>query len=266
MRRLVMMWLITILTVPVCLRAQTTSQPAPTSDPQAVSLAQQSIAALTGGNAISDVTLNTNVTSIAAANNANGTGVFKAKGWNESLVSITLPSGTRSEARNDLNGFPAGAWSLNGNPSTAMAQHNAWTDASWFFPALSSLSQTANSQCVFNYIGEEQHNSVTVQHIRASQLAPSGLTNSPIPTLSTIDFYLDPTTLLPQAIDFTLHDDNNTETNIPVEIRFASYQTVNGIQVPFHFQRLMNGTLMVDAKVTSAAFNTGLQDSIFTLP
>jgi hypothetical protein len=38
--------------------AQSVSQPVPTSDPQAISLAQKAIAALTGGAPVNDVTLN----------------------------------------------------------------------------------------------------------------------------------------------------------------------------------------------------------------
>jgi hypothetical protein len=241
-----------------------TSSPA-VSDPQAISLAQKSIAALTGGVPISDVTLNASVISIAGSENETGTGTFRAKGAGESRVDVSLSSGTRSEVRNTSNGAPAGAWSLNANPSTAMVQHNAWTDAAWFFPPLSSLSQTANPQFVFSYVGQEQHDGLLVQHIRSSQFPASGTTSSPIPSLSAMDFYLDPSSYLPLAIGFNQHADKNMGVSVPIEIRFANYQAVNGIQVPFHFQQLLNGSLILDATVTSAAFNTGLLDSTFTL-
>ena len=247
-----------------CTLAQVT-QSTSSSDPLAVSLAQKSVAVLTGGASVSDVTLSANVISVLGSGNETGTGTLEAKGTGESRVDLSLSGGSRSDVRNIANGGPAGAWSKNGSAATAYAQHNAWSDAAWFFPASSSLSQTATPQFVFSYIGQEQHNGATVQHISTYQLPPSGLSNSPIARLSAMDFYLDSVSYLPVAVAFNLHSDTNMGIDIPVEIRFANYQLVSGVQVPFHFQRLLNGSLVLDVTVTSAAINTGLQDSLFTL-
>jgi hypothetical protein len=249
----------------ICTLAQTVSQPVPTSDPQALSLAQKSMAALTGGTAITDVTISANVTSLLGSDNETGTGTLRAKGIAESRIDLSSPKGSRSEVRHTANGVPAGAWATNNTPATAIAQHNAWIDAAWFFPPLTSLSQTANPLFVFVYVGLEQHGGLSVQHIRSYQVPALAVTDSFIPSLSTMDFYLDPSSYLPLAIGFNQHADNNIGVSIPIEIRFANYQAVNGTQIPFHFQQLMNGSLILDATVTSAAFNTDLQDSTFIL-
>jgi len=231
----------------------------PASDPFAVSLAQQSVAALTGGATISDVTLNGNVTSILGADYETGTGTFKAKGTSESRVDLSLGSGTRSDVRNVTNSAPAGAWAKNGRNSTPYADHNCWTDSAWFFPALSSLTQTANPSFVFSYIGQEQHGGLNTQHIQVNQLGP-------FQSVSTMDFYLDPASYLPLAVAFNAHPDNDMNKNIPTEILFANYQTVSGFQVPFNVQRMFNGGVVLDVTITTAVFNTGLPDSLFTLP
>jgi len=242
----------------ICAFAQT-AQPI-SSDPLAISLAQKSLAVVTGGTPISDVTLNANVISIFGSDNETGTGTFSAKGTSESRVDLNLGGGTRSDVRNMANGTPGGAWEKDGGTSTAYAQHNCWADAAWFLPALSSLTQTANPNFVFKYIGQEQHRGVNTQHVRVFQAAPQGLQ-----TLSTMEFYLDPISSLPLNISFNLHADNDMNRNIPVEINFANYQTVNGIQVPSHFQRMFNGQVVLDVTVTSAVFNTGLPDTLFAL-
>jgi hypothetical protein len=249
----------------ICALAQTVSRPVRNSDPRALSLAQKSMVALTGGMPISDVIIRANVTSLRGADNESGTGTLRAKGIAESRIDLRLTNGSHSEIRQARNGIPSGAWSTNGKTSTAIALHNAWTDAAWFFPPLSSLSQTANPQFVFVYVGQEQHGGLSVQHIRSYQVPASALTNSFIASLSTMDFYLDPSSYLPLAIRFNVHADKNIGVSIPMEIRFANYQDVSGIQVPFHFQQLMNGSLILDATVSSATINTGLQDSTFTL-
>ena len=237
----------------------------PASDPMAVSLVQQSLAALTGGAPIIDVTLNANVISIYGSDNETGTGTFAAKGTTESRVDLTLSGGTRSDVRNQANGIPAGAWAQNGAPSTPYAQHNCWNDAAWFFPALSSLTQTANPSYIFKYIGQAQHGGINVQHIRVFQVVQNDTTGV-FQRLSTVDLYLDATTNLPDAIFTYTHPDNNIGSNITIEVRFANYQSVNGVLVPFRFQQMFNGGVVLDAKVTSVVFNTGLVDSLFTLP
>jgi hypothetical protein len=233
------------------------------SDAFAVSLAQKSIAALTGGRPVSDVTLNANVISIFGSDNESGTGTLAAKGTGESRIDLTLSGGTRTDVRNLTNGGPGGAWNKNGGASTAYANHNCWTDAAWFFPALSSLTQTANPNFVFKYIGQEQHGGATAQHIQVFQVGQQN--NGILQRLSTTDFYLDVNSSLLLAVASQTHSDSDMNTNIAAEVRFANYQTVGGFQVPFHVQRMLSGGVVLDVTVTSAVFNTGLADSLFSL-
>ena len=241
----------------------TIAQTAPTqttSDALALTLAQKSVVALTGGSAISDITLNANVISIRGSDNDPGTATFQAKGTGESRADLNLSSAMRSDVRSVTNGVPSGAWKSNTAASSPYAQHNCLTDSAWFFPALSALTQTANPSFVFKYVAQEQHNGVSTQHIQVFQ------TGSPqIQSLSTMEFYLDSTSSLPLAVASDARADNDVNTRIPNEIRFAQYQSVGGIQVPFHFQRVFNNSLNLDVSVTSVSINTGLSDAVFTL-
>lgn len=245
----------------LCAVAQTSS-PA-VSDPQAISLVQQSVTTLTGSTAITDVTLNANVISVMGSDYETGTGIFRAKPNGESRIDLTLSGGTRTDVRSVLTGTPIGAWRQNGGKPVPYAQHNCWTDAAWFSPPFSSLAQFSNLNFVFKYIGPEQHNGVAVQHIQVFQIGlnDGGL----VQRLSTLDFYLSSNSNLPLAIAFNAHDDSNMNVNVPTELDFANYQSVNGIQVPFHFQQIVNGTVVLDVRITGAVFNVGLSDSLFSL-
>jgi len=253
-----------LITCPVL--AQTAPLPTPTSDAQAVSLAQQSIAALTGGASISDVTLNANVISILGPDSETGTATLQAKGTTESRVDLTLPTGTRSDVRSLSNGLPAGGWLRSGGTPTPYALHNCWTDAAWFFPALSSLSQSANPNFIFTYVALEQHGGVSTQHIRTHQLLPSDTNNAwNVTQLSAVDYFLDPVSSLPLAADFNAHPDTDMGTNIPFEIRFADYQITNGTKVPTHIQQMVDGSLLLDISVTNTTINTNLPETLFSL-
>lgn len=247
----------------VCsVNAQTTL---PSSDPAAVSLAIKSVAALTGGQPISDATLNATVISILGSDYETGTATLQAKGATESRIDLSLGNETRTDVRNVVSGVQEGAWSLNGSKATAYSQANCWTDAGWFIPVMGILSQNAVSKTVFTYVGLEQYNGLSAQHIRVFRLGPFMTDIQTAQRLTTVDFYLDPNSYLPLGIVSNSHLDSDVNTNVPTETRFSNYQVVSGIEVPFHIQRLLNGSLMLDITVTSAQFNTGLPDSLFTL-
>jgi len=218
---------------------------------------------LTGGLPIVDVTVNATVISIVGSTSRTGTGSFYASGATQGRVDLSLnKSGLRSDVRSSTNGTPQGAWQSAGSAPQAYSGQNCWTDAAWFFPALSSLAQTSNPNFVFSYLGQEQHGSVSTQHIRVYQLGSPKIAGS---SLSTMDFYLDAVSLFPVAVGFKAHADDNIGTNIPVEIDFADYQVVSGIRVPFHFQEIFNGLVTMDATVTSVNPNSGLANSRFAL-
>ncbi len=144
------------------LLAQTT----PVSDPQALSLVAQSVAAMTGKAAITDVTITGNASWIAGSDRRSGSATLMARGTAESRVDLNLSGGTRSEIRNDTAGFPQGATIRADGTLIPSALHNCWVNASWFFPALSFLNATSDRNLIFSYIGAENRAGVNVFHLR----------------------------------------------------------------------------------------------------
>jgi hypothetical protein len=84
--------------------------------------------------------------------------------------------------------------------------------------------------------------------------------------LSAMDWYLDSATSLPVAVRFTTHPPNDYSLDLSVEVRFSNYQQTNGILVPLHVQKFLNGGLVLDLTFTSATLNSGIFDTDFTLP
>ena len=141
----------------------------------------------------------------------------------------------------------------------AIALHNCFIDPSWFFPALGSLAATAtNPNVVMTYLGQQTN----LQHIQAYTYN-SIFTGAQ--ALSTMDFYLDSQTLLPSVVMFNEHPDNDQTANIAVQVMFSDYRNVNGAQIPFHIQRYVNDSLVLDIQLTSARVNTGVSDNNFSV-
>lgn len=240
----------------------------PVSDPQAVSLANQSIAALTSGTPVVDVTVSGTAIWTSGTDSETGNATAYGKTNIESRLDLSLNGGNRSELRNSSGGSPQGAWINASGQSTPTALQNCWTDAVWFFPALTSLSAVnTDSTLVFVYVGLETQNGRSVQHIQSYHYV-----TSKFPTVTTftqqmslVDYFLDAQTLVPMSMTFSAHPDDNSTINIPVEVDFSNYQVVNGILVPFHITKVWQGNTLVDITVTSAVINSGLPDSLFAI-
>jgi len=254
--------------LPAFVAAQQSSAPTQPSDPSAGALLSKSLAALSGGNQITDVTLSGAARRIAGSDDESGTAVVKSLAGTGTRLDLTLPSGTRTEIRNTSAALIAGSWSGPDGISRAAAYHNLLTDPGWA-PAFTIASLLSAQKAVVTYVGPETHDGQSVIHVTASQqfpdLAGDAKTASLMQHLTQTDVYLDATTGLPGAITFNIHADNNANLDIPVEIRFSDYRPVSGTQIPFHVQKFINNSLAVDLQFISATVNSGLSSSIFAV-
>jgi hypothetical protein len=244
----------------------TAQQTAPTSPAQALLFLQRSLSALASGHTLTDVTLTGTARRIAGSDDDTGTAVFKALASGAGRTDLSLSSGQRSEVH-DLSGAePAGAWSGPDRIPHRIAFHNLLTDPAWFFPAFAIGRRLSVTGYVAAYVGHEAHNGEAVEHVSVYQsaLLPNPPGGATFEHLTKVDFFLDSTTLLPAAIDFNIHPDNDALLDIPIEIQFSDYRVVNGAQVPYHVQKLLNNSLILDFQAQSVTFNTGLSASTFS--
>lgn len=246
--------------------AQQAATSAPQSSPQALTLLQQSLAALTGGKSITDVTLSGTARRIAGSDDESGTAVFKGLFGTGSRLDLSLPSGTRTQVRNNCGPVPTGSWSGPDGIAHPISFHNLLTDIG-LFPAFTIGGLTSSSSAAFRHIGPETLNGQAVQHISASRTlhVPDPPGGPSFAQLTQIDFFLDSATLLPAAITFNTHPDENAFLNFSFEIRFSNYTAVNAAQIPLHVQEFLNDAMFLDLQFQTATLNTGLANSQFAV-
>jgi hypothetical protein len=265
MRRFLVVIVIVLFSGAVPILAQ---QSNPNTQSQAIALLSQAATALSGAGVISDVTLTGTVQSTAGSDSESGTVVLKAMAAGESRMDLTLSASSRSEIRNfDSANSAIGAWSGTDGVQHPIFYHNLLTDPSWFFPAMTVSRILKNSTAIRTYVGEETFSGQTVLHISFC-LPPANSTGANaglMQHLAQMDLYLNPTTYLPVGLSFTTHPDNNALVDIPVQIQFSNYQSIGGVQVPFHVQKFLNGTLSIDAQLQTAVLNSGLTSSDFSV-
>ena len=236
-------------------------------DAQALQFCQRALAALTGAIPINDATLTGRARRIAGSDDESGTVVLNATAAGQARMDISLPSGTRREIQLSptATSGSAGSWSRADGVQHTVANHNLFTDSSWFFPSLLLARLVSSQDIILSFAGQETRNGQSVLHVAASRGFPSA---SPrvaalLQHLSRMDVYLDSSTLLPVALAFNTHPDDDAGRDIPVEIRFSDYRLENGVRLPFHVQKFVNSGLVLDLQFESAAFNTGLSASDF---
>lgn len=267
-RTFVLAFLFALLIFPVLAstrpgRSQQTATSTAQSSPQGLTLLAQSLAALTGGQSITDITLSGTARRIAGSDDESGTATLKAIAG-ASRLDLSLSGGARSEIANLATAPAAGSWSGPDGVSHPMALHNLMNQAS-IFPAFTLAAITPMQNFVVTIVGRESKAGHFVDHLSVSQQFPqmSGNTATMSQHLTRLDIFLDASTFLPVALDFSVHPDNDAGLDLPVEILFPSYQVVSGAQIPSHVQEFFNNSLLLDLQFTSAQLNSGLSASMF---
>ena len=230
--------------------------PSATSTSQASVLLHQSLAALTGGLTLNDVTLTGSAQAIAGSDNETGTVTLQAVSAGASSLNLSLSLGQQTEILNASATPPTGSWSGPDGTVHQVSFHNLLTGPFWFVPAMALASSSSARGATVTYVGPEIHNGQAVQHLTITKSAPASL--PPSTNLTQLEFYLDATTFLPAALDFNIHPDSNMLVDIPVEIRFSNYTAAQTAQVPFHIQKFINNTLALDLQLQNATLNAGL--------
>jgi len=235
--------------------------------PQAAALLSQSASALAGPTPLADVTLIGTAESIIGSEDETGAVSLKATASGQSRIDLSLSDGNHSEVRSlDASDNLVGSWSGPDGVQHPISYHNLLTDSSWFFPALTMRRLAAVSGLVATYIGPETLNGQSVLHASFLQpAAETGANAATIQHLTQIDAYFDTATFLPVALSFVAHPDGNELIDIPVQIFFSNYQSVNGVQAPYRVQKMLNGTLVLDVHLQSVVLNSGLSASAFAV-
>lgn len=241
------------------------SQQATVQNPQAVALAAKALAALSGPTPVNDITLTGRATRTAGSDVESGTVTLQALAGSGSRMDLNLSNSTLHEVRNLSSlSVPQGYWIAPSGSQQPFSLHNCMTDAAWFVPQLTVLSQLSNPNLVASYIGQETRGAAAVQHLHFAFLSPSADPTGFFQSLSAEEVYLDATTFLPVAITFNAHPDSDANINIVVEIDFSAYQSVNGVLVPFQIQKLINNGVVLDLTISSAKINQGLTAADFS--
>jgi hypothetical protein len=176
-----------------------------------------------------------------------------------SQLQLSLSSGSRNEAQSGQGTNLACTWAGADGSAHNIDPGNCWRPVLWFLPPLSlQPSQLPSYLGALDLgTGAVGFGAESYRHLQAELVLPnlSDSLTSIIMQRSTADVGFDPASLLPAVLAYSIHPDNGAPIDIAVEIHYANYQAINGVQIPFTIQRYINGTLQLEIDITSAQVN-----------
>lgn len=230
----------------------------------AATILAKASAALTGGAPVTTAVQTGTVAYSAGSDEETGPVELETADYFDSKLLMHLSGGDRLEILHQN----AGAWAGADAVRHAQAMHNALTSAPWFFPALLVNGWIADASFSVTSVGLEQRNGISVQHLHCVRVLAGqadATTAAMIQTATAMELYLDNATFLPIALEYNAHPDANELQNIPVRIEYGSYGAAGSGNTPYHIQKYLQGTLLLDIAVSEVALNVTIPASEFSL-
>ena len=253
------------------LYVQTSAQqgPAP-KDPQAVSILTQTLAVARGTTAVTPINDYTATGTITYHWNSEveGSVTVRGLGLDQIRVDANLPRGVRSwitsNGQTTIKSELGAVWEYpppHPIPTSDIFPYQpSMFPASLALPHLQLPSVLNDPHVSLSYKGIVQVDGRSAHDIRAQRLFVGQSQADRMAEYRIIEFFVDSSTLQ------LLMAQDNIPKHIVHKLRYSNYKKLNGVLVPSSIAEEMGGQKTWDMQISQTSFNTGLQDSAFTLP
>jgi hypothetical protein len=179
-----------------------------------------------------------------------GTFTIEGTSGGRARVELRLPSGSRTEVSSGLAEKRECKWIDFKDTTQKIPEHNCLSLGTWFLPMLALALDPESLERTPAKNGFAFKRKIAIESQAARTLFAD---------LSQSVIVFDSASSLPRSLQFNLYDNQDMLTVIPIEIRYSDYRSAGGIKVPFHIERLMNGSKLLDLVITNVEFNVGAQ-------
>jgi hypothetical protein len=184
------------------------------------------------------------VTLTAAASGASRVELHLARGnWVETQGALTDPDRTCTQ-----QGFDGVVHQI--------AAHNCFLGAVWFLPQITLQPGAGAKDGVTVSAGTSGTGNARLHHERHVSRVRNASTASLIARLSAVDVELDAAGR-PTVLYFNSHPETDAGLDLPTDVHFSDYRLVQGEHVPFHIQKFVNNTLVLDLQISEVSFQPG---------
>jgi hypothetical protein len=219
----------------------------------------QSASAWAGSQQVSSVQIAGTATWHAGSFEDSGTATLTASSSGAAQMQLDLSTkGAVTESQQAIG--PTNICQYTGSDGKQNTQDalNCWRAAVWFLPSISLQPTSIPSGVALADLGTATAAKGSYRHLQGSLALlnlPSTITTR-LAEESVTDIALDPQTLLPMSLSYTVHPDSGAQmVTVPIRVQFSNYRVVSGVEIPFLIQRYVNGSLQLEIAVTAAQIN-----------
>lgn len=245
-----------LCSIPLSCFAQTTA----TKDPTALTALAQMVAA-TGWNPATlpvDATATATVTRYQGDTQNTGSITMQVKGLREILVQSNAGS---TVVNNDQAAY------TDEKGTHPLASYSAMSIQAIELPFLTSLMNFNASNVSVQSLGTDTVNGQATEKVLIS---PQPFPNDPIGQMRakawTITIWIASSTGLPAQLAYTRIAETDSAASLTCTRQFSGWQRVGGIEIPFEQDDHSGSKHNFAVQLQSVQLNTGLSDSIFTVP
>jgi hypothetical protein len=241
------------------------AQGAPPASPltaNASSALAQLYAAFSGSHAVHSVALSGEATWYAGSLEDSGPITLTAADNGSAQMQMDLAAtGQITESQTGLGSGAQCYWSGKDGVVHSVDAGDCWRPALWFLPPLFlQPSVLSNEQLLVDLGAGTVGTGETVYHHVQGQIVPSAASTPSrglraLAQRTTADIGLDPTSSLPVVLVYSVHPNGGAHIPVSIEIHYSDYRAVAGVQIPFHIERYVNGSLQLDIQLSAASAN-----------
>jgi hypothetical protein len=241
-------WIFSIAVGCACFCPSLFSQAQQTTVPANVTDAKQILSSiLLQSGSVSGIHLAGTARAIAGSTDEAGTFAYDIQADGTSQLQINAGVLSRNETTSPFNDHPRWTWSGKDEVEHESAGHNCLIALDWVLPAYAIAKHSASLQ-ITSAMGQP-----TTLEFRRTPAVGTPKWRQSAANLSAVSLAVDPNTSYPTEVRFNLHPDDDASTNIPVRVLYSDYRQVNGVTLPFHIQKFLNNSLVLDLQVESAS-------------
>lgn len=220
------------------------------------SLLGQISAAFSNGAPIGSVQLSGRVERHTGSSTDSGTITLSGSADGSTQIQMNLLAGLRTESQTAIGITRSCQWSGPDGVNHDSSGPNCWPALVWFLPQM-SVQPAKLSPLLSATDGGIETTTAGAFHVLRSQLVATSFSKSnsvvsQIQAHSMSLLFLDPVSMLPKLLDYTVHSDSGSAV-ISVEVRYSNYQRLAGLMIPTHIERRLNGGLEYAIDIAQAS-------------
>lgn len=141
----------------------------------------------------------------------------------------------------------------------------AVTSQSVAFPLVFVQSVLDRADATLEYVGSEWIDGASTHHVRVVGAYADDLDFPEIVDFTIKDIWVDSQTSLVAKVAYDRRARGGSAPKIPLEVFYADYQAVGGIQYPHEIRKIYNGTHWQAIEISQVLFNNGFTDADFAV-